>query len=236
VPASSGSCLKTSQQRARMGCIRSKNKMADQQEPTKTLLTGQPEGKAAEVSTDKAEGKPVEMCEAEASLKKIFDDIDADENGTVSVVELAVALKNVDFDLAALLEAADMNSRFHVLDWLEANQESRISWDIFKSSLWSAFEIKTGSMALDLSTHARGLVVNRTTTDVELEMPDGSKVWRDVDEIRMATPEELPHASEALSVNAVGAPLGEGEIAGVPLDEAEITEVEAAQSPLCFNC
>merc|ERR1712032_1254355 len=217
----------------RMGCIGSKNKMADQQEPTKTLLTGQPEGKAAEVSIHKAEGKPVEVSEAEASLKNIFDDIDADENGTVSVVELAVALKDVDFDLAALLEAADMNSRFYLLDWLEGNQESRISWDIFKSSLRSASEIKTGSMALDLSTRARGLVVNRTTTDVELEMPDGSKVWRDVDEIRMAPPEELPHASEELSVSVVGA--GEGEIADVPPDEAEVIEVNAAQSPLCCN-
>jgi len=124
--------------------------------------------------------------EAEARLKRIFDGIGADGDGTVSVAELTVALKKADLDLAALLEAACMNSSLYVLDRLEADQSGRTSWDDFRSSLRLVIGIKSGDMVVDASTRAKGLVINRTATEVELLMPDGSKVSRDIEDIRMA--------------------------------------------------
>jgi len=219
------------------GCIRSQSKKADEQEPKKTNVDDQEPTKT--LLTDKPEGKPAEASEAEAALRKLFADIDADDSGTISVAELLVALRRDDFDFAALLEAADMNSRSYVMDRLEAYQESRISWDGFGSALRSALDIGVGDMALVLSTRSKGVVVNRTTTDVELEMPDGSKISRGIDEIRMASTREEPRVSQEAPLGDAEVPgetLGDGEVQDKPPADAEPTEVEVEQPPLRFKC
>jgi len=225
-----------------MGCSGSKNTKGAEKptEPSGTLLA------------DRREGKPTEeeapVTEAERSLRKVFDGIDADGNGTVSAAELAVALNKGDFDLAGLLETAGMNSHFYVMEQLDANKDGRISWSEFKYLLVSVFDINIGETAVVLATGARGRVANRTTTDVQLEMLDGSKLWQDIDDIRKAPAEaknaEEPSVDQAPAEQAVANDTGSAHKAS-PADaetgeenamEANAPEVEAVQYPPRWNC
>jgi len=173
------------------------------------------------------------VSEAEASLRKVFDGIDADKNGMVSAEELTAALETDAFDLAGLLEAAGMNSHFDVTEQLDVNKDGQISWSEFKSSLFLARDLKIGDIAVISSTGARGRVVNWTTTDVQLEMTDGSQLWQDIADLDVGI---FRTVSPVADVNVGEVPMGEAEAAEVFPFEVQTADVEVAQSVWCFKC
>jgi len=72
-----------------------------------------------------------------AQLKKIFDSMDANKDGTVSKSELSTALKKDD-QLEKLISEAGFSANYNTFEQLDTNSDGRIMWQEFEAHLRKA--------------------------------------------------------------------------------------------------
>eukprot|EP00929_Paragymnodinium_shiwhaense_P120426 TRINITY_DN9236_c0_g1_i1.p1 TRINITY_DN9236_c0_g1~~TRINITY_DN9236_c0_g1_i1.p1 ORF type:complete len:291 (+),score=102.27 TRINITY_DN9236_c0_g1_i1:84-956(+) len=184
--------------------------------------------------------------DAEAQLRKLFESLSIDEMGYVRAQDLAEAFLLAPPELAALMKDACMNPQPYVQEQLKRRGDERLDWEKFLSLCRLAEDLTAGQAATVASTRQTGTVLRRTTTDVQLQMPDGSEKWFDIEDVRVSLkqsplapmvlgPTLLLDAARIAAVDDVPHDQDQKPSSQVKLEQAQDYTDDALQRTLCAD-
>eukprot|EP00929_Paragymnodinium_shiwhaense_P083770 TRINITY_DN44747_c0_g1_i1.p2 TRINITY_DN44747_c0_g1~~TRINITY_DN44747_c0_g1_i1.p2 ORF type:complete len:298 (-),score=92.79 TRINITY_DN44747_c0_g1_i1:149-1042(-) len=131
--------------------------------------------------------KPAEDAALDNKLKALFDALSKDDAGAAASAELFAALKSVPDELVSQLDRAHWNPASYAVHELEVLPEgSRVAWETFSSLFHLPMKLAEGQLAKVKASGEVAKVLKRTTTDIQLEMPDRSVQWVEIEDVRMA--------------------------------------------------
>lgn len=214
-----------------MGCGGSKAAAtsADKGAPeadSKTLLTS-PKEQPADTQ------KPI--TEATDKLKSVFAAQKPDAEGTVAADALATSLRSQEGDVSKLLEGATMNPLSYMLQELDILAQGRVLEESFLSLATTPMALAEGQLAKVASTGEVAKVLKRTTTDLQLEMPDRSTKWVDIDDVRMAHEQPTELAELAVGDTAMLASGERGEVTALTTADVKLLLADGSSKWCCLE-
>lgn len=193
---------------------------------SKTLLTS-PNQQPADTQ------KPI--TEATDKLKSVFAAQKPDAEGTVAADALATSLRSQEGDVAKLLEGATMNPLSYMLQELDILAQGRVLEESFLSLATTPMALAEGQLAKVASTGEVAKVLKRTTTDLQLEMPDRSTKWVEIDDVRMAHEQPTEMAELAVGDTAMLASGERGEVTALTTTDVKLLLADGSSKWCCLE-